>query len=243
VQRRRQPFGAPVEPLETRRLLSAVASGTQLVVATPPTAATVALPARQVEALDRGLVAIRTSGNSTGNIYVGWRLLGTDPSSIGFNLYCSTNGAAPVKLNGSTPITASTNYVHAGQNYAQSHSYFVRRVLGGVEQAPSETFTLPAGAPARQYRSIPLTPPPGGTVPDVANPGSTIAYTYNANDASAGDVDGDGQYELLLKWDPSISKDSSQNGFTGDTFFDCYRLDGTRLWRIDLGRNIRAGAD
>uniref|UniRef100_UPI000463BBEF rhamnogalacturonan lyase n=1 Tax=Bacillus subtilis TaxID=1423 RepID=UPI000463BBEF len=68
------------------------------------------------------------------------------------------------------------------------------------------------------------------------------AYTYSANDASVGDVDGDGQYELILKWDPSNSKDNSQDGYTGDVLIDAYKLDGTKLWRINLGKNIRAGA-
>ena len=59
---------------------------------------------------------------------------------------------------------------------------------------------------------------------------------------SVGDVDGDGQYELFIKWDPSNSKDNSQKGKTDRVYIDCVRLDGTRLWRIDLGYNIRAGA-
>nr|GEZ34451.1 hypothetical protein [Tanacetum cinerariifolium] len=78
--------------------------------------------------------------------------------------------------------------------------------------------------------------PAGGTTPD------GVAYTYSANDASVGDVDGDGEYEIILKWDPSNSKDNSQSGYTGNVYLDAYELDGTRLWRIDLGRNIRAGA-
>ena len=100
-------------------------------------------------------------------------------------------------------------------------------MIGGIEQATSESFTLLANAPNQQYLSIPLQPPPGGTTPD------GVAYTYNANDGSVGDVDGDGQYEIFLKWDPTNSKDNSQSGYTGDTFLDCYKLDGTRLWRID----------
>lgn len=67
-------------------------------------------------------------------------------------------------------------------------------------------------------------------------------YTYHANDASVGDLDGDGEYEIVLKWDPSNAKDNSQSGYTGNVFLDGYELDGTRKWRIDLGRNIRAGA-
>src|SRR3954463_31672 len=63
-----------------------------------------------------------------------------------------------------------------------------------------------------------------------------------AKAASAGDADGAGRYEIILKWDPSNSKDNSQAGCTGNVFIDAYTLTGTRLWRIDLGPNIRAGA-
>jgi rhamnogalacturonan endolyase len=55
-------------------------------------------------------------------------------------------------------------------------------------------------------------------------------------------MDGDGQYEIIVKWDPSNSKDNSQDGITDNVILDCYKLDGTKLWRIDLGQNIRAGA-
>jgi autotransporter-associated beta strand protein len=107
----------------------------------------------------------------------------------------------------------------------------------------SAAYTLAANAPTQQFINIPLTPPPGGTSPPAAD-GTDAGgpYTYNANDGSVGDVDGDGEYEIILKWDPSNSKDNSQSGFTGDTYLDCYKLDGTRLWRIDLGPNIRSGA-
>lgn len=191
--------------------------------------------ARQMELLNRGVIALRT-GNST--VYVGWRLLGTDPSDIAFNLYRSANGGAPVKLN-MTPLVQTTDFVDSsatGLSLGASNAYFVRPIINGVEQLPSESYALAANVSIRQYLNIPLTPPPGGTTPD------NVSYTYNANDASVGDVDGDGQYEIILKWDPSNSKDNSQSGYTGNTYLDAYRLDGTRLWRIDLGRNIRSGA-
>lgn len=64
---------------------------------------------------------------------------------------------------------------------------------------------------------------------------------YSPNDCAVGDVDGDGQYEIFLKWDPSNQKDNSQEGKTDKVFIDCYTLEGKKLWRIDLGQNIRAG--
>ncbi|WP_188315830.1 T9SS type A sorting domain-containing protein [Chitinophaga agrisoli] len=175
---------------------------------------------KQMERLNRGVVAVRSSA---GQVYIGWRLFGTDPSNIAFNVYRGS-----VKVN-PTPITNSTNYV---DNTTANASYTVRPVLNGQEQAASESATVWA----QQYLTIPIQPPAGGTTPD------GVAYTYNANDCSTGDLDGDGQYDIVLKWDPSNSKDNSQSGYTGNVYLDAYKLNGTRLWRIDLGRNIRAGA-
>ncbi|WP_433187971.1 rhamnogalacturonan lyase [Actinoallomurus sp. CA-150999] len=194
---------------------TAIAGGVQL-----PRHDALAVTARQVEKLNRGLVSVRSgSGN-----FVSWRLLGTDPSGVAFNLYRGST-----KVN-SSPITNSTNYYDAGADAAAS--YTVRPVVNGTEQSPSES-SLRFG---NGYLDVPIQPPAGGTTPD------GVSYTYSANDASVGDVDGDGQYEIILKWDPSNSKDNSQSGYTGDVYVDAYRLNGTRLWRIDLGRNIRAGA-
>lgn len=175
---------------------------------------------RYVEKLNRGLVAIRISASQ---VYIGWRMLGTDPTNVSYNLYF--NGT---KLSDS-PFISSTNYVH---NTSTDGTYTVRAIINGVEQPSSET----ANVWANQYLDIALQVPAGGTTPD------GIGYTYSPNDCSVGDVDGDGQYEIFVKWDPSNSKDNSQGGYTGNVFIDCYRLNGTRLWRIDLGKNIRAGA-
>ena len=109
-------------------------------------------------------------------------------------------------------------------------------MINGVVGDASESFTLPANSPMWQFRTVPLQIPPAGITPT----GET--YTYSANDTSAADLDGDGEYELVVKWDPSNAKDNSQSGTTGNVYLDAYKLDGTRLWRIDLGRNIRAGA-
>jgi len=175
---------------------------------------------KQMERLNRGLVAVRISNDQ---VYVGWRMFGTDPGGIAFNVY---RGSTKVNA---TPITNSTNYV---DNTGTNSSYTVRPVINGTEQVASES----ASVWAQQYLSIPLQAPAGGTTPD------GVAYTYNANDCSTGDLDGDGQYDIVLKWDPSNAKDNSQSGYTGNVYLDAYKLNGTRLWRIDLGRNIRAGA-
>lgn len=175
--------------------------------------------ARQMEALNRGLVAVKTDGG----IFVSWRFLGTENASVLFNVYRDGQklNAAPVK---------TTNYVD--KNGSAGSTYTVRAVVNGTEQPASEK----ASVWAQPYHSVPLDKPAGGTTP------KGESYTYSANDASVGDVDGDGQYELILKWDPSNSKDNSQDGYTGDVLIDAYKLDGTKLWRINLGKNIRAGA-
>jgi rhamnogalacturonan endolyase len=190
--------------------------------------------APQMETLGRGVVAIRTSSTQ---VYIGWRLLGTDSDAISFNLYRSVGGATATKLN-ATPLTLTTDYrdTPASSAFASTLAYHVRPVIGGVEQPASAASTLPANAPTQAFLSIPLQIPAGGTTP------SGEAFTYVANDASPADLDGDGEYELVLKWDPSNAKDNSQAGYTGNVLLDAYKLDGTRLWRIDLGRNIRAGA-
>jgi hypothetical protein len=172
----------------------------------------------QMEKLDRGVVAIRTGNNN----FISWRWLGTE-DDITFNLYRGNT-----KLN-SAPLTV-TNYTDNGA--ASNASYSVRAIVNGVEQAASKAVT----PWAQNYMSIPLQIPPGGTTPD----GGT--YSYTANDASIADLDGDGTYEIILKWDPTNSKDNSQSGYTGNTYVDAYKLNSTRMWRIDFGINIRSGA-
>ncbi|MFJ3304037.1 rhamnogalacturonan lyase [Streptomyces sp. NPDC086549] len=202
------------------RALTATAAliGAGLTALSPGTAE--AATARQVEALDRGVVSVHTD---SGNL-ISWRWLGTDPDDVSFNVY-----RAGTKVN-ATPVTGATDYFHSGAP-AQA-DYTVRAIVGGVEQADSEhAIQFRTG-----YKDVPITPPDGGTTPD------GVSYTYEANDASVGDLDGDGQLDFVLKWQPTDAKDNSQSGYTGDTILDGVKLDGTRLWRIDLGRNIRSGA-
>ncbi len=181
----------------------------------PPAAGGVPAAASQLENLDRGLVSVHSGGNNL----VSWRYLATDPDNVAFNVYRGS-----VKVN-DQPITGTTNFLH--RDVPNSADYRVRAVVGGAEQDWSpHAIQFRAG-----YYDIPIQQPPGGS-----------GYTYNANDASVGDLNGDGQLDIVLKWDPSNSQDNANDGVTGTTIIDGYTLAGQRLWRIDLGRNIRSGA-
>jgi hypothetical protein len=167
-----------------------------------------------MEDLDRGVVAVKVSNG----VYVGWRMMGyeynpTTPTSIAYNVYRDGTKLATV--------TNSTNYLDTSGT--TSSKYTVSAVMGGTECPPSAS----VGTWAQNYLTIPLSPP---------------GADYSPNDASPGDLDGDGKLDLVLKWDPSNSKDNSLSGVTGNVYIDGYTLAGTRLFRIDLGPNIRAGA-
>ena len=180
----------------------------------------------QREDLGRGVVAIRESESA---VCLSWRYFSSDPVQTTFNVYRNGEKIAEV------PSNVGTFYrdLYAG---SEKTVYTVRAVVDGKEkQGKCESYILPADAPMG-YLQIPLDKPDDGVTPA----GDT--FTYSANDASIGDVDGDGQYEIILKWDPSNARDNSHDGYTGNVLLDCYRLTGEKLWRIDLGRNIRAGA-
>jgi rhamnogalacturonan endolyase len=184
-----------------------------------------------MENLGRGMVAIN---KGDGNVYVGWRLLATDADETAFNVYRLSASKPPIKIN-AEPVINSTNFIDKNADLTQTNKYFVKPLLKNKELAVSKSFTLAANAAVQQYVSIPLQIPASGEV-------MGSSFSYSANDASVGDVDGDGEYEIILKWQPSNAKNPPQTGFTGNQIIDCYKLNGTRLWRIDLGKNIRSGA-
>jgi rhamnogalacturonan endolyase len=232
----------------------------------------------QLEPLGRGVIAIH---QPDGRVAVSWRLLGTDPDGVAFNLYRKSDSlpggrggpgfgggrgagpapasdargpaqpqrggsgggrggpggfggdpSAPRKLN-DAPLTGPTFFIDDSANLAAKTSYYVRPIVNGTEQEPSAAFTLAAGAPPLPYLSMPLQNPDG------AQPG----------DASAADLDGDGQYDLVVKFEQR-GRDNSQGGATGSSFLQGYKLDLTSdngftsrlLWTINLGKNIREGA-
>jgi len=178
-----------------------------------------ALPAQRVmENLGRGVVAVRSSATE---VFISWRLLGLDPATLGFNLYRSTAGGAPVKLNAAV-ITGATNFTDGNADLTQNLSYFVRPVLNGVEQAPSGTFTLTANHATEPIVRIPLKPVPGAG--------------YSTKFVWVGDLDGDGEYDFVL--DRLAPFDPTNNDIgLGDQYVEAYKRDGTRLWQVNLGPN------
>ncbi|MDQ0916259.1 rhamnogalacturonan endolyase [Paenibacillus sp. V4I5] len=174
--------------------------------------------ARQTEWLDRGIIALK----STDGIFVSWRLLADEYNQdVKFNIY--RNGQ---KLN-NEPLSI-TNYMDSAGT--PGDTYKVETLVQGKSDTNEATT-----AAANDYLSIPMQKPEGGTT-------ATGSYTYSVNDAGVGDLDGDGEFEVVVKWYPSNAIDSSQNAMTGPTIFDAYKLDGTLLWRINMGLNLTSGA-
>ena len=172
---------------------------------------------RQMEYLSRGVVAT----NSKNGIFVSWRLLGTEDRKTAFNVYRIINGKE-VKLN-KAPLTKGTNFLDTNADVNQANTYVVKALSGKKELPADGTFTLKEGQPV--YISIPLQTPEG----------------YSPNDASVADLDGDGEYEIVLH-QVGKSHDNSHNGPTDEPVFQAYKLDGTLMWTINLGKNIREGA-
>ncbi len=174
---------------------------------------------QRMEQLDRGLIALK----SADGIFLSWRMFCTEDPVFGtaeepavFTLF--RDGKAVAELIG------RTNYMDSdGQ---MDSAYYVCSSAGDVSR------TVRPFSSGADYFDIPL-----------CRPADSPCGPYTINDVSAGDLDGDGVYELIVKWD-SGGKDNTETGRTGNVLLDAYRLDGTRLWKypIDLGPNIRAGA-
>ncbi|MEN3323366.1 T9SS type A sorting domain-containing protein [Mariniflexile soesokkakense] len=205
--------------MKTKRSLKAYLKNSLLVLAFI-LAVTPVIAQKQMENLDRGVLAVRTGSNQ---VLVSWRIFGTEFTNASYNVYRGTT------LLNTTPITGASNYV---DNTSTNATYSVSAIIDGIEQEVSQ----PINVWNKIYKKIPITAPAGGTTPD------NVSYTYEANDASVGDLDGDGEYEIILKWYPTNSKDNAQSGYTGNTILQALKMDGTVFWTIDLGKNIRSGA-
>ena len=175
---------------------------------------------RVMEKLDRGVVAVPKDADSC---VVSWRLLSTDPIGTAFNVYRWNGRGQPVLLN-AKPLEGPTFLIDSDFNAMAGAEYLVRAVVDGVELKDFGRFEVARRAP-QGYLSIKLDTPRG----------------YSPNDASVGDLDGDGQYEIVLH-QTGRAHDNAHNGETDPPILQAYKLDGTKLWEINLGKNIREGA-
>lgn len=173
-------------------------------------------------------VAVKTNGG----VYLSWRLLGTESlTNQAFDIY---RDSEKIYTTGEHDATCYTDSKGTADN-----KYTVVPKGEAIDKTEAvDVWTTNTTYKGRSvaYKDIAFKVPDGGKTP------KDEEYTYTANDMSVGDLDGDGEYEYIVKWDPSNSKDNSVKGYTGNVYLDAYELDGTLLWRIDLGVNIRAGA-
>ncbi len=198
----------------------------------------------QIEKLSRGLVAF----SAKEGVFLGWRMFlpevtGYTETGMSGTDYVVYRNGKPIKL-----VTDSTNYLDREGTPQDVYSVAAAHICeeGGAEKDcivldgktvhETEPPCKEVRVNPKEYLEIPMQIPEGGVTP------AGEAYTYSANDMSVGDVDGDGEYEFFVKWDPSNAHDVSHRGYTGKCFIDCYKITGRLLWRLDMGVNIRAGA-
>lgn len=174
---------------------------------------------RVMEKLNRALVAVPSG---TGKAFLSWRCLAADPENLSFNLYRQEKGAKKIKINAS-PIVSVTSFLDSGLDSTKEYAYSITMISNGKESETVASFVFAANA--KRFLSIPLQTPTG----------------YSPNDASVGDLDGDGGYEIILH-QTGRGRDNASAGFSDAPIFQAYKLDGTLIWTINLGKNIREGA-
>jgi len=175
------------------------------------------------ERLDRGLVAVRTEA---GQVYVGWRLLRSDPGDVAFHVYRRSGQGQAVRLN-AEPIRRTTDYLDASPPKGAQLFYSVRAVAGGREDGPAAEAALAVSDPRKPYLTIPL------------------EGNYTFQKVGIADLDGDGRYDFVIKQPNANIDPYEKEGYwrrSPDTYkVEAYRHDGKLLWRLDLGWAIERG--
>lgn len=169
---------------------------------------------RQMEYLDRGVIATRSSATQ---VFVSWRSLATDQAGVGFNVYRQTGNGAAVKIN-PTPLTGGTNLTDTSATLSSPNTYTVKTVVNGVEQLTDGGYTLPANSPTGPLVQIPLR--------NIGN--------YSIRHMSVADLDGDGKYDYIVD---RYSNDVTNEVAALPQVIEAYKSDGTFLWSVDCGPN------
>jgi rhamnogalacturonan endolyase len=186
------------------------------------------------EKLDRGLVVRPVAG---GKVYLGWRLLDSDPKAVAFNVYRKAGDAEPVKLN-ARPIQKITDLVAPAPKEKAGCLYFVRPVVNGKEQAASGEVKSRLPSPARGREAAAK-----GDAPHLPYLSIRLGGDYTFQKVGIADLDGDGRYDFVIK-QPNANIDPYVHYWrpSPDTYkLEAYTQDGKLLWRYDLGWSIERG--
>lgn len=173
---------------------------------------------RFTDKLDRGLVAVKT----TKGVYCSWRIQADEYYDVKYNLYRDGTkvNAEPLDVSNFTDTSGS-----------ESSQYTVKAVLNGVEQQASKAATVFKS----NYKEIKI------------KHDASLKATYEPNDACCADVDGDGEVEILMKFNnkEEIEQLYPKNGPTINgvetkeySMLACLKQDGTVLWWVNCGPNM-----
>ncbi len=169
----------------------------------------------QAEKLDRAPVAVKTSKG----FLVSWRSLKSDATDLGFDVY-----RGGIKLN-SAPITTKTNFLDDGGEAGATYT---------IKASNGEEFSVKAWD--NMYKTIDVKRPSA-----LKDASGSVTGRYRPDELSIGDIDGDGEFEMVIKWLPDNQRDSGKEGKASPTILTCNEMDGTQKWLINLGHNIRSG--
>ena len=166
---------------------------------------------RTMDKLDRGLVAVKVQSG----VFCSWRIWGEEYYDVKYNLYRDgTKIAENLDVSNYNDAAGST-----------TSKYTVTAVVRGKEQSQSNA----VGVLNNSYLEI------------IPKHDQSITSTLVPNDACCADVDGDGEVEILLKYDnqSEINASFPREGYNGEySIFECLKLDGTVLWWVNCGPNM-----
>lgn len=176
---------------------------------------------RIMEPLDRGVVVLP---RQDGSVYIGWRLLQSDPPAVGFNVYRQTDNSPPTLLN-NEPLTRTTDFVDAHPVANQQNRYLVVPVVDGMEGRASHQGSVQLPSHAHDYLAVKL------------------QGNYTFQKCGIADLNGDGAYDFVIK-QPNANVDPYVQYWKpspGTYHLEAYLADGSLLWQYDLGWAIEQG--